>query len=79
MIKHQLEKSNSLIFVNSENSKNSDWCKFELQYFYKLKKPIYYVDINDLNFSIFKEESTWFLNENIDEEKLFKKIINLLH
>lgn len=79
VIKHQLEKSNSLIFVNSENSKNSDWCKFELQYFYKLKKPIYYVDINDLNFSIFKEESTWFLNENIDEEKLFKKIINLLH
>lgn len=38
-----------LVLLKSENSVQSDWVSFEIEYFKKLKKPIYVIEsIEDL-------------------------------
>ena len=44
VIEKRLEQSKALIFVESENSMNSVWCKYELNYFSELKRPIYIIE-----------------------------------
>lgn len=39
-----MKQSKALIFVQSENSLKSIWCKYELNYFLALNRPIYVVD-----------------------------------
>ena len=70
VIEMRLKQSDALLFVLSDNSKNSVWCKYELNYFYNLGKPIYIIDFNDLennNFCIRRGYATWFLDDNYKE------------
>lgn len=65
VIEKRMEQSNAMIFVISENSLNSVWCKYELNYFTELEKPIYCISkesINKQNFSIEKMNDKWFLD-----------------
>lgn len=64
VIELRLQQSKNLIFVESENSKNSVWCKYELNYYLELNRPIYYItkeDIENNNFNIKLLEDGWFI------------------
>ena len=74
VIELRLQQSRKLIFVESENSKNSVWCKYELNYYLELNKPIYYItkeDIENSNFNIRLLEDRWFIDKNYKEQLNF--------
>lgn len=74
VIEYRLQQSNALIFVESENSINSIWCQYELNYFYELKRPIYLISknsIKDKKYELKLIEDYWFLNPN------YKNIISI--
>ena len=48
VIEWRLKQSEAIIFVRSQNSLNSKWCIYELNYFYRLDKPIYVIDIESI-------------------------------
>lgn len=76
VIELRLQQSKNLIFVESENSKNSVWCKYELNYYSELNRPIYYItkeDIENNNFNIKLLENKWFVDKNYKEEINFKQ------
>ena len=65
VIEKRLEQSKKMIFVISENSLNSIWCKYELNYFTELGKPIYCISIEAIAeeiFSLYKMNDSWFLD-----------------
>lgn len=62
-----MEQSEALIFVVSDNSMKSVWCKYELNYFLELNKPMYIImksDIEQEKFSIEKLTDKWFIDPN---------------
>lgn len=67
VIEERMKQSKALIFVQSENSLKSIWCKYELNYFHALNRPIYVVGkesiINNL-FSFSQLDDNWFLDAN---------------
>lgn len=76
VIELRLQQSKNLIFIESENSKNSVWCKYELNYYSELDRPIYYItkeDIENNNFNIRLLEDKWFIDKNYKEEINFKQ------
>lgn len=76
VIELRLQQSKNLIFVESENSKNSVWCKYELNYYSELDRAIYYItkeDIENNNFNIRLLEDKWFIDKNYKEEINFKQ------
>lgn len=70
VIEERMKQSKALIFVQSENSLKSIWCKYELNYFHDLNRPIYVVGkesiINNL-FSLSQLDDNWFLDANYKE------------
>lgn len=48
VLEKRLEQSKGLLFVDSNNSRNSVWCKYELNYYSELGKPMYIIDIEDI-------------------------------
>lgn len=67
VIKKRLEQSSALIFVKSDESLSSIWCKYELNYFHELGKPIYTISIQSIEddtFSLEMEIDDWFLDAN---------------
>lgn len=67
VLEERMKQSKALIFVQSENSVKSIWCKYELNYFLDLNRPIYVVDkksiINDI-FSLNQLEDNWFIDSD---------------
>lgn len=53
VIEKRLDQSDALIFVKSEESIASVWCKYELNYFHDLGKPIYTISVQDIDNGIF--------------------------
>jgi len=47
VLQKRLEQSEYILFVKSEDSLSSDWVKFELDYFQKLGRRIYYIDLDE--------------------------------
>ncbi len=71
VIEKRLEQSNELILIKTEFSLKSNWVKYELNYFYRLNKPIYEYDSNlNKTFQI-KEKKPWFYDEKYQKIKLF--------
>lgn len=67
VLEKRMEQSKAMIFVVSENSRNSVWCKYELNYFTELGKPIYCISkeaIDEKNFHLNKMSDTWFLDSD---------------
>lgn len=75
VIEKRLEQSIALIFVESENSLNSVWCKYELNYFSELKRPIYIIKKSDIDNKIFElihMKEKWFADPNYKKLALIK-------
>lgn len=63
VLEMRMQQSKALIFVNSDNSRNSIWCKYELNYFFDLNKPMYIINIENISESraeIKAITDTWF-------------------
>lgn len=71
----RLQQSKELIFVISDNSMKSSWCKYELNDFYQQQKVIYFIKIEDIQKGIFKYhkyDSNWFIDPLYKEMDLFE-------
>ena len=70
VLEERMKQSKALIFVQSENS---IWCKYELNYFLALNRPIYVVDresiVNNL-FSLSQLDDNWFVDPNYKKTAL---------
>ena len=65
VLEKRLEQSKGVIFVLSDNSMNSMWCKYELNYFEELERPIYFIKTEDIekdNFMITPLIDKWYLD-----------------
>lgn len=60
VINARLDQSKAIIFVNSTSSKNSIWCKYELNYFLELQRPMYEINIEHI------ESNSFIINEITD-------------
>jgi len=64
----RMKQSKEMIFVESNNSRKSDWRKYELNYYFSLNRPIYKItreDIDEGRFELERMESdNCFLDEN---------------
>lgn len=67
VIEKRLLQSKALIFVDSENLKNSVWCKYELNYFLQLNRPMFVIDkrcIENAEFIVEPLKTDWFVDSN---------------
>ena len=67
VIERRMEQSKALIFVESENSKKSIWCKYELNYFVNLGKPIFTITKENIDAGVFNLQpmkSDWYIDPN---------------
>lgn len=65
VIERRMEQSEALIFVESENSRKSVWCKYELNYFTELNRPIFMITkdhIDDGVFELQPLDSDWYID-----------------
>lgn len=65
VLEKRLEQSKALIFVSSESSVKSIWCKYELNFFLELGRKIYVIDKQDVEegmFDIKVLEDKWFID-----------------
>lgn len=74
VIEKRLHQSRAIIFVISDNSLDSNWCKYELNYFNELGKPIYAIRIEDIlkekfNYDVLQKK--WFLDSGYRDLDLF--------
>lgn len=70
----RLQQAKELIFVISENSMKSSWCKYELNEFYQQGKSILFIRIEDISNKKIKLEKyadTWFVDSKYKEMNLF--------
>ncbi|PWM27325.1 MAG: hypothetical protein DBX48_03980 [Limosilactobacillus fermentum] len=73
VIEKRMQQSIALIFVKSENSLVSPWCKYELNYFYELKKPMFFIEkdsIKNKSYQFKPLEDNWFLDSDYKEKAL---------
>jgi hypothetical protein len=78
VIKERLEQSKAIIFVQSLNSINSKWCKYELNYFEQFKRPMYFISKNaaeNNKFDLFPIEDKWYLDSNYKKDILINNDI----
>lgn len=80
VLETRMEQSKSLIFVESEYSKASIWCRYELNYFKDLGKPMYTISSENIekgNFEISQLKGEWYVDTEYKELALLegKKII----
>ena len=75
VIEKRLNQSNAVLFVLSSNSRNSKWVKYELNYFYHLKKPIFVITKENISrgvYSFEKLNDLWFYDKNFMNINLFE-------
>ena len=75
VIEKRLEQSDSVLFVSSPRSADSIWCKYELNYFLSLNKPIYQISISDIEnekYEITTINDKWFYDTDYKNFSLFK-------
>lgn len=67
VLEKRLEQSKNLLFVDSDNSRRSIWCKYELNYFEELGKPMYIATKEDIEIGKFIIKSfmdKWYLDSD---------------
>lgn len=47
VLKKRLDQSENIIFLKSKKALNSEWVGFELEYFAKLMRPIYFIELDE--------------------------------
>lgn len=76
VIEKRLEQSKAVLFVDSAYSTQSIWCKYELNYFFELNKPIYYINISDIeneNYNMNLLVDKWFFDKNYRDISLLEQ------
>lgn len=76
VLEKRLEQSKGVIFVLSDNSMNSIWCKYELNYFEELERPIYFIKTEDIekdNFMITPLIDKWYLDAEYKQLALLEE------
>lgn len=61
----RIQQSDAVIFVDSGNSRNSIWCKYELNYSCDSAKPIYFISIDSIrkgDFTLNRFSDNWFFD-----------------
>ena len=74
VIEWRLKQSKAIIFVKSDSSLSSVWCKYELNYFLQFNRPIYFInkkDIENDHFNLIEYDSQNFYDTD------YKDLINL--
>jgi hypothetical protein len=72
VIRKRIEQSRAIVLVESDNSINSKWVKYELNYGMSLNKPIYYIKKNHMeDFKIQKLRDTWFIDKEFEKLSLY--------
>lgn len=69
-MKKRLEQSKAVIFVLSDDSLKSIWCKYELNYFKELNRPIYVISTSDIekdNYQLNQYNDNWYIDPNYRE------------
>ena len=67
VIEWRLQQSQAVIFFKTHNSVDSVWCKYELNYFAELNKPIYFLDENKVrngDFTLLEYDIKEFIDPN---------------
>lgn len=75
VIEKRLEQSDALLFVKSEYSMTSIWCKYELNFYLELGRPIYTIAVEDINsdkFAVMLENDRWFFEPSYKALALFE-------
>lgn len=73
VIRKRIEQSKAIVWVESQESVNSIWVKYELNYAQRLNKPIYCInreDVEDLT-KMHKLSEYWFFDKNYEEVNLY--------
>lgn len=74
VIEARLEQSDAIIFVDSPNSRNSIWCKYELNYFSELNRPIYCIKVEDIESrnwdAFYKMKDKWYYDPDYKKYSL---------
>ena len=73
VLEWRLQQSQAVIFLKTHNSIDSVWCKYELNYFAELNKPIYYLDENKVSngdFCLVKYDIEEFVDPNYKKMEL---------
>lgn len=76
VIKTRMNQSKELVFVETENSLNSVWCKYELNYFKELNKPLKYIKIDEFKnekYQLLNYTKDWFFDINYENINLLKE------
>ena len=81
VLEERMKQSKALIFVKSENSLSSIWCKYELNFFYELQKPIFIIEKDSIinkDFELKTINDYWFIDSDYKESTLIfaSKIYN---
>ena len=75
VLETRMEQSKSLIFVESEYSKASIWCRYELNYFKDLGKPMYIISSENIekgNFEVNPLTDEWYVDAEYKALTLLK-------
>ena len=67
VLEKRMEQSKSLLFVDSDYSRHSIWCRYELNYFKELGKTMYIIskeDIQNEKFAIRPFTEEWYLDSH---------------
>ena len=70
VIEKRLEQSKALIFVESGNSLESMWCKYELNYYEQFDRPVFVIKKEDIisgKFNLLEVRDKWYLDSNYKE------------
>lgn len=74
VIEARLEQSDAIIFVDSPNSRNSIWCKYELNYFSELNRPIYCIKVEDIESrnwdALYRMKDKWYYDPDYKKYSL---------
>lgn len=73
VIRKRIEQSKAIIWVESQESSDSIWVKYELNYAQRLNKPIYCINrdyVEDLS-RMYRLSDYWFFDEKYEEVKLY--------
>lgn len=65
VLEKRLDQSKAIILVLSENSLDSIWCKYELNYYLDFKRPMYFVEKSEIETGHFDKnllENKWFID-----------------
>ena len=67
VLEWRLQQSQAVIFLKTHNSIDSVWCKYELNYFTELEKPMFIIEKEDIGrkkFDLKPLTNNWYIDSN---------------